>query len=947
MPTLDQLAAATAASDADVLFVSQDGAARKISRAKVIAGLQPQIALDSGTLLGRASAGNGAPEALTVGRNLQLAGGILSATAAPYEISLLPAGTVPAPSDLVPLGQGGVNSAVPYNLFLSGLSTVPNLDASHLLVSPTGSGISHTLADFAASTALTTGITMNGPLTLAADPMQPTDAATKRYVDTASAALLPTVGGALTGPLTLSGNPVAPLHAVTKQYSDAQGAAYLPKGGGTLAGPLVLAADPTAPLQAATKQYADTQLTTALLKSGGTLTGPLNLVGDPSTAMQPATKQYTDAKLSLALPLAGGILVGTLTLAGDPAAPLQSVTKQYADTQLATALSKSGGMLTGPLTLASDPVAPLQAATKQYADAQVATALPKAGGVLSGMLTLAADPFAALHPATKQYTDTEIATALPRSGGLLSGPPTLADNIPLNWNTAGSRQILYDTGTSCLSYRVGGTEVFRVSDSGAVLSASSLSAANGSSLYVVPGIVGLSWDGSTTIRASHPLAAPNITAGYTGIGTAGPITPALSSNTVLSGKYSGQSDINRIVVSSDSADGSAAANGLIDALGIYYNAGGSSLRGGRAAIWAQMNVGNGLAVAQEMIGTSSTVFASTNVSGSFLQAIASNTQLISGAANVGGMYNEFDWTAPAGTSAIGQKGGLLLSLGTGDAVSGTAMDYGLNLANANQAAAGSPGMRHGIAFGNVNTGWPINNLSGTLIGTVTETSFQGLNRNAAFIPMQAAFGVDLRNAYFTGAAFTSSGFIVKGASIQLGNASMVSGAGGLVLDSPGFVGTAVAVATGGSATGTQARYYNGDIVQDAYGGQYLVTNANSSGIVQAGGLSILTAPTIAGAPPSNPLLTSNGSGIGLTLTVTWAAANTLRINPSGDTIIGAGSAISTSATTKFLAIPFCAGAPTAAPANAAQGIALVYDTSNHKIWAYDNSISTWKGIALT
>lgn len=947
MPTLDQLAAATAASDADVLFVSQDGTSRKISRAKVIAGMQPQIAIDSGKLLGRASAGNGAPEALTIGANLQLAGGTLSATAAPFDISALLPGIVPTSGDLVAINQAGNNVAIPYNQFLSGLGTVTNLDGSQLLVIPTGSHTSHTLADFTATAASTTGMVMAGPIVLAADPVQAANPATKRYVDAATAVLLPKAGGTLTGPLTLSANPTAPLHAVTRQYSDAQNAACLPIVGGVLTGALVLAADPAAPLQPATKQYADAQLTTVLPLAGGTLAGTLTLSGDPTTSMHAATKQYADARLAFALPLTGGFLTGALTLIGDPATPLQPATKQYTDAKLATALPKTGGVLTGALTLPADPVGPLQAATKQYADTLVTTALPRTGGTLVGMVTLAGDPIASLHPATKQYADAQLATALPRSGGALSGPLTLADNIPINWNAAANRQMVYNTAASTLSYRVGGSDVFHIADSGAIVSTSSISVANGSSLYLVPNAVGLSWDGSTSIHASHPFAAPTLSAGYTAVGISGPVTPSLSSNSVLSGTFSGQSDVNRIVVSSDSADGSASANGLIDALGIYYNAGGSALRGGRAAIWAQMNVGGGLAVSQEMIGSSSTVFASTNVAGSFLQAIAASTQLVNGASNIGGMYNEFDWAAPAGTSLIGQKGGLLLALGTGDAVSGTAMDYGLNLINANQAAAASPGMRHGIAIGNVDNGWPINILTGTLIGTIAETSFQGLGRNAAFIPMQAAYGIDLRSAYFSGAAFTSSGFVVKGASIQLGNTTLTSSAGGLTLDAPGSVGTAVAVIAGGTGSIGQAYYYNGDIVQDTLGGQYLVTNADASGVVQPAGLSILTPPTSSASPPPNPLPTSNGSGLGLTIAVTWTAANSLHANPSGDTIIGAGAAIPTSSTTKFLSIPFCAGAPTAAPANATQGIALVYDTTSHKLWAFDNGISTWKGIALT
>lgn len=60
------------------------------------------------------------------------------------------------------------------------------------------------------------GGVMLGVLTLASDPVQPLDAATKRYAD----GMLPLVGGMLTGMLTLAGDPTTALHAATKQYVD-------------------------------------------------------------------------------------------------------------------------------------------------------------------------------------------------------------------------------------------------------------------------------------------------------------------------------------------------------------------------------------------------------------------------------------------------------------------------------------------------------------------------------------------------------------------------------------------------------------------------------------------------------------------------------------------------------------------------------------------------------
>jgi hypothetical protein len=74
MPTLDQLAPAIAVSDTDEMLISQNGICVKATRAQVIAGLQTELSVPSGSLTGRSSAGTGGPESITVGANLTLAG---------------------------------------------------------------------------------------------------------------------------------------------------------------------------------------------------------------------------------------------------------------------------------------------------------------------------------------------------------------------------------------------------------------------------------------------------------------------------------------------------------------------------------------------------------------------------------------------------------------------------------------------------------------------------------------------------------------------------------------------------------------------------------------------------------------------------------------------------------------------------------------------------------
>jgi hypothetical protein len=402
MPTIDQLAPATAASDTDELLVSQSGMARKVTRAQVLAGVQPQLAISSGTLLGRISGGTGTPEQIIIGANLSLINGGLSANATPFDVASLTAGTVPTGGDLVPLGQAGSNTAVSYSQFMSGLGSIANVDISHLLVTPTGNRSPIQLGDLAASTLPLAGGALTGALTLAGDPSTSQQAATKRYVDAQIATAVPKTGGILSGALTLAADPTTSLQAATKQYVDGQVATAVPRTGGTLTGALTLSADPATSLQAATKQYADTRV----LRSGDTLTGALILAANPTAPLQAATKGYVDTQVGGALPKTGGTLTGVLTLAADPTLSMQAATKHYVDAQAAVSLPISGGTLTGPLSLPSSPNQPLQAATKQYVDGQVSSALPIAGGTLAGALTLAGDPTSVLQAATKRYVDS-------------------------------------------------------------------------------------------------------------------------------------------------------------------------------------------------------------------------------------------------------------------------------------------------------------------------------------------------------------------------------------------------------------------------------------------------------------------------------------------------------------------------------------------------------------
>lgn len=411
MPTIDELAPATAASDSDEFPVSQNLITRRITRAQVLAGLQTQLNIPGGTILGRVTAGLGSPETIAIGNYLNLASGTLAAMAAPYSIALSGTGLVPAPGDLVPVGQNGDNVSVTYSAFFQGLSAVATVNGSSLLVTPTGSTASLRLADLASSVITKSGGSLSGPLTLASDPSALLQAATKQYVDLR----VSRAGDTLTGPLQLFGDPTTTLQAATKNYVDTN--ANQLRLGLTMLGPIVLAGDPSASLNPATKSYTDARL----FRSGDTMTGLLGLSSSPVLPSHAATKSYVDAQVANSFPVSGGILSGPLSLSADPVSALQAATKQYVDTKIA----RAGDTMSGLLTLMGAPINPFHAVPKSYVDSQVLSALLISGGTMSGPILLSGDPTSSAQAATKHYVDNGLASVLPLAGGTLTGPVAL------------------------------------------------------------------------------------------------------------------------------------------------------------------------------------------------------------------------------------------------------------------------------------------------------------------------------------------------------------------------------------------------------------------------------------------------------------------------------------------------------------------------------------------
>lgn len=129
MPTIDGLVPVVAAADEDAFPVSQAGLMRRVTRAQMLAGMQPALTVATGGLLGRSTAGAGAPEAIAVGAGLSLRNGVLSGSAG-FSVAGLAPGRVVAPTDLIAVSQGGRDAGVPVGSVLTALASVPGLDLS-------------------------------------------------------------------------------------------------------------------------------------------------------------------------------------------------------------------------------------------------------------------------------------------------------------------------------------------------------------------------------------------------------------------------------------------------------------------------------------------------------------------------------------------------------------------------------------------------------------------------------------------------------------------------------------------------------------------------------------------------------------------------------------------------------------------------------------------------
>jgi hypothetical protein len=146
-----------------------------------------------------------------------------------------------------------------------------------------------------------------------------------------------------------------------------------------------------------------------------------------------------------------------------------------------------------------------------------------AGGTLSGALTLAADPAANLQPVTLQYYNAHL-PAVPVASSTV---PIMNGTAAVGTGTTWARtDHVHPSDTSRLPL-TGGTLTGTLT-APTLTSNGDVNVANGSHLWLVPGVVGMNWSGAT-ITVTHEIYVGNIALGAS-FGAWGTTPPASKPN---------------------------------------------------------------------------------------------------------------------------------------------------------------------------------------------------------------------------------------------------------------------------------------------------------------------------------------------------------------------------------------------------------------------------------
>jgi hypothetical protein len=265
-------------------------------------------------------------------------------------------------------------------------------------------------------------------LELSADPTQPQDAVTKRYVDDFNdllpGAYVAKTGDVMTGPLTVTNNRILIRNVQGPPGNETLGRATFRLEGGE--GTLIQWADPAGPRWEVGALHYDARQDFTILRNGlpptvdfsvswadghVELRQPMTVSGDPIGADDLVRKAYVDQADGLFVVRAGDMMTGDLNFdVGSPVLPINRAPGIIWETERFGVFVAARGAVTG-LCLQADRQDHLFVLDELGNGAEVLnelTGIMRRGGdrgEMTGFLTLHADPVANLHASTKQYVD--------------------------------------------------------------------------------------------------------------------------------------------------------------------------------------------------------------------------------------------------------------------------------------------------------------------------------------------------------------------------------------------------------------------------------------------------------------------------------------------------------------------------------------------------------------
>ncbi len=323
-------------------------------------------------------------------------------------------------------------------------------------------------------------------------------------------------------------------------------------------------------------------------------------------------------------------------------------------------------------------------------------------------------------------------------------------------------------------------------------------------------------------------------------------------------------------------------------------------------------------------------------------------------------YNALTLCTAAQSTAVGANALDALTSGTGCTAVGysalsaisTSGDCTAVGTNSLLLATGASNTAVGSAAGDaISTGASNTAVGHNAIGAASTSSF-----NTAVGHGAMASGTGASNTvigYNTGSGGTGGANVVVGAaagivsssnSVAIGAASVVSSASCVAIGNETTIDSGFAnTFASGSTTSPMTNVFFGNGPANVSPSSYTINGVwGTSGTSDLAGGAI----TIAGGRS-----TGSGAGGSVILATSPAAASSgtlnalvtrLTVDHLGNIVPGT-AALATGATSGFIYMQTCAGAPSGAPTAFTGRCAMIYDTTNNKLWVYNGS---WRGIVL-